>query len=94
MSKFTAGPWHMCKNGNDDDYHIAPDAAFKNGARWYQDKVADHINENDARLIAAAPELLAALEAALQYMQDYNKCSNSGLLNDMREAIAKATGAP
>jgi len=46
----------------------------------------------DARLIAAAPDLLAALTDAYQYM-DYKKCQNQGLLEEMQAAIAKAKGA-
>jgi hypothetical protein len=43
-------------------------------------------------LFAAAPEMLAALCDAYQYMVDYKKCENHGLLNDMQSAIAKARG--
>ncbi len=43
-------------------------------------------------LLAAAPELLAALGDAMQYMLDYNKCQNNGLLADMQAAINKAKG--
>ena len=46
----------------------------------------------NARLIAAAPDLLAALTNAYQYMVDYKKCQNQGLLDDMQAAIAKAKG--
>ncbi len=44
----------------------------------------------DALLVAAAPALLAALKAAYQYMIDYNKCDNHGLLRDMAVAIWQA----
>ena len=46
----------------------------------------------NARLIAAAPDLLAALTEAYQYMVDYKKCQNQGLLDDMQAAITKAKG--
>lgn len=46
----------------------------------------------NARLIAAAPDMLAALTDAYQYMVDYKKCQNQGLLGDMQAAIAKAKG--
>lgn len=45
-----------------------------------------------AQLIAAAPDLLAALTDAYQYMVGYKKCQNQGLLDDMQAAIAKAKG--
>jgi hypothetical protein len=41
-------------------------------------------------LIAAAPDLLAALEDAYNYMINYKKCQNEGLLNDVKAAIKKA----
>jgi hypothetical protein len=44
------------------------------------------------RLAAAAPDLLAALTDAYQYMVDYKKCQNQGLLDDMQAAINKAKG--
>ena len=40
----------------------------------------------------AAPDLLAALTDAYQYMVDYKKCQNQGLLDDMQAAINKAKG--
>jgi hypothetical protein len=40
----------------------------------------------------AAPDLLAALTDAYQYMVDYKKCQNQGLLDDMQAAISKAKG--
>lgn len=49
--------------------------------------------EANVRLIAAAPDLLAALTDAYQYMVDYKTCQNQGLLDDMQAAIAKAKGA-
>lgn len=45
-----------------------------------------------ARKMAAAPELLTALKDAHQYVLDYKKCDNHGLLHDMAAAIAKAEG--
>jgi hypothetical protein len=50
------------------------------------------VRKANATLIAAAPDLLAALEGAYQYMVDYKKCQNQGLLDDMQAAIAKAKG--
>lgn len=48
--------------------------------------------EREAHLVAAAPDLLAALTDAYQYMVDYKKCQNQGLLDDMKAAIDKAKG--
>ncbi len=52
----------------------------------------------DARLIAAAPDLLEALESALPFVEDaaedeiYKSHRVHRVLNEIRAAIAKATG--
>jgi hypothetical protein len=48
--------------------------------------------EANARLIAAAPELLAALEYALEFLQDWEDVSGAPYARKARAAIAKATG--
>jgi hypothetical protein len=51
-----------------------------------------HIQQGDARLIAAAPDLLEALRGLLAAVQ-HSVCENSGPAQDAaRAAIAKATG--
>lgn len=57
----------------------------------------DGINHPDARLIAAAPELLEALQAIIQRENDFNRWGQGTLIGDSvadnaRRAIAKATG--
>ena len=52
-----------------------------------------HDMEAKARLTASAPELLAALEAALEAVEYYDEREGAGcLLDQVRAAIAKATG--
>lgn len=96
-TKHTPGPWTASGpselNGRFSVYH--------NGPLIYCD------NEADARLIAAAPDLLAALESALPALirlgdfvgnVDLGGASNQGridrcaLILQARAAIAKATG--
>ncbi len=51
--------------------------------------------EANARLIAAAPDLLAACEAALdelEYFHEPQMTGTSGIIRDLRAAIAKARG--
>ena len=49
--------------------------------------------EAEARLTASAPELLTALEAALEAVEYYNEREGAGcLLDQVRDAIAKARG--
>jgi hypothetical protein len=91
---YTKAPWHICEvTGRNlklirdaNGYCVAEAVKPANSGAAYIDHIAN------AHLIAAAPELLAALCDAYQYMIDYKKCQNSGLLNDMQAAIAKARG--
>lgn len=97
QTKHTPGPWSSDwqfivandPNGVHPDIYIAEISESDDEGRV----ASDEQQQANARLIAAAPELLKALEDALAYMVDYKKCQNEGLLNDMRAAIAKAKGA-
>lgn len=49
-------------------------------------------DEAKARLIAAAPDLLVALQAVLAYCIDENQLTESPTVQTAQAAIAKATG--
>lgn len=93
MSKHTAGPWRFWtqrRPGKEDT------CTFQNldGVEVLR-AVTVTITEADARLIAAAPDLLAALQTAEMAMLGYT-VRNAVLvkaLADVRAAIVKATGA-
>ena len=53
---------------------------------------ASSLNEDDARLIAAAPELLEALKSALQ-TAEFERHPHRGWQDEAKAAIAKAEGA-
>lgn len=57
----------------------------------YFDEDRDFCVKADANLIAAAPDLLAALEGALDALEDSGEYANTARL--ARTAIAKAKGA-
>ena len=93
--RHTQGPWHVGMesdwsidtDGENSFVHIGPNygdpvAIAVVGSAWDQD---DELEAN-ARLIAAAPDLLEALRLALPYVRNDNTASV------MRAAIAKATG--
>jgi hypothetical protein len=64
--------------------------AVNNEGELYDDSV-----ENLTAILAmqdSHKDLLAALTDAYQYMMDYKKCQNQGLLDDMQAAITKAKG--
>ena len=89
MSKYTPGKWEVRykPHWSDLDYWI-----------WGMDKktggmrIADVVNRANARLIAAAPELLEALKKMLQsdaVTSDWVKGEGS-IYDDAEQAIAKA----
>lgn len=82
-TKYTPGPWHIANYGCSPDYF-----AIKKGSFTLATKI---ITEQDARLIAAAPYLLAALQGLLAdpYLSDP---INVDRMKSARAAIAKATG--
>ena len=101
--KHTSGPWIVYEflsqdcEGDDAETHIQcyADDDGENGAslafvnRWtYGDEPATEESKANARLIAAAPELLEALK----YLCDVSH-TDPKAFDQARAAIAKATGA-
>ena len=90
MSKHTPGPWHLAEVENGSIKHMVPV-----GPDGYSLCTVVHDGDTpfgaiymdaDARLIAAAPELLEALQMLLEF-------PNTGpATSAARAAIAKATG--
>ncbi len=89
MSKHTPGPWYIQDDLIRGDYGYVADI---NGGL---------INEANARLIAAAPELLAALQIAHEEMVDLQPFEDEDTtgqatwhakIRQIAEAIAKAEG--
>jgi hypothetical protein len=81
MSEHTPAPWPIARaQFGSDHYTIGSRPPF----------VAVVKRIADARLIAAAPDLLAALQDAVEYLQHHLP---DDALAPHRAAIAKATGA-
>lgn len=100
MSKHTPGPW-MVRATKGAGWPTQVGYAIDFNAD--QEQVVDFVYEEaDARLIAAAPELLEALEYALPYLEACVPRPRNGINADgsvdvncvdrARAAIAKATG--
>lgn len=93
----TAGPWHIGSEHNDDDgyrYDTTGWRFFVGDNRERIDRIDYHIatgiqNLGDAQLIAAAPEMLEALEAIVS---SWESEWESHQTKQAREAIAKAKG--
>lgn len=99
MSEHTRGPWRVGKGfGSVVADTPVPEVNGSDAVEYYGGHlVAESISPANARLIAAAPDLLAALKACLPYamqalndiggMDEYNAVTNA------EKAIARATGA-
>lgn len=100
MSEFsgTKGPWEVFKNDGED--MVIQAGSLERGGGWigYTCIAAEFQNEKDARLIAAAPELLEALQNLkrevvlsdidLAYIESHFRPH----IDRARAAIAKALG--
>jgi hypothetical protein len=63
MSTFTPGPWHVePTNSAKESYVVCPDEQGANGGSVVIGQCRGPFMEGNARLIAAAPDLLAALK--------------------------------
>ena len=99
MTQHTPGPWTL-RRLEPDPHGIIMIGGWEIWTRIY-DVVAGTLgvapirNEADARLIAAAPDLLAALEATVEYGLRQMRADRPGVAPDWLEqaqaAIAKAS---
>lgn len=86
MSKFTPGPWELSEG---PDTHVV---GVKNDDSFIIAQVFRPEREANARLIAAAPELLAAAQRALAELKSRDDDSLAFARMGLSLAIEKATG--
>ncbi|HEY9453453.1 MAG TPA: hypothetical protein VIR82_12320 [Bradyrhizobium sp.] len=96
QAKHTQGPWDFQEEYGDTGQRFT---AVRDGRYETVCIIDGHENEADARLIAAAPDLLEALKEAeslleqtLRWRGEGWECSEAELLGGIRAAIAKAEG--
>lgn len=92
MSKHTPGPWSVGRHiGSRSDVRLIHKDAGDKGRGIPIIEVV--VSIDDARLIAAAPDLLESLQSVVSWMDapDESAFSDSAL-SKARAAIAKATG--
>lgn len=91
----TPGPWQLGEEGGILEGHTPIDAAGWEGLAQVVTKMEfDGYNaegQANARLIAAAPDLLAALEDLTSYMIDHGMENDAGVVKAI-EAIGVAKG--
>lgn len=88
MSKHTPGPWFSQYDDN-GFYKIGSEAVGLNIAFTFGESDADEAN---VRLMAAAPNLLEALENLADYVDEWVGDNECRPLENARAAIAKARG--
>jgi|15BtaG_2_1085339.scaffolds.fasta_scaffold37216_1 hypothetical protein len=102
MSKHTPGPWGYTRNGSDEPASngLMPDGLIGIGVTGENLALAETRHGNgpaNAKLIAAAPDLLEALKDCEDALLWSGGCSNhidqkvSNAYSRAREAIARAT---
>ena len=93
----TAAPWHFKKLAMHDGGHVVMFTA-QNGQRTHRLDCAGEFKEADARLIAAAPQLLEALQTTAANLRSWKAANGGGIktfdswLEVVEEAITKAKG--
>ena len=93
----TPAPWHFKKLAMHDGGHVVMFTA-QNGQRTHRLDCAGEFKEADARLIAAAPQLLEALQTTAANLRSWKAANGGGIktfdswLEVVEEAIAKAEG--
>lgn len=94
----TPGPWSWCGNDLDSaDYKEVISSEVRCGAFCYGGCVSMKVSDADRALIAAAPDLLAALEAMLEYTADLNAAQGDNDCDAVKlafAAVARATSLP
>jgi N-acetylglucosamine-6-phosphate deacetylase len=86
-AQHTPGPWMYKATAGHHDFAIYPEATGRDLA------LVRDFDEANARLIAAAPELLGALRAVVEELARHED-RVSGAMQLARVTIAKAEGAP
>jgi len=88
----TPGPWRYFKEGNGTRFHVTARPVGTPGNHFDDFATVDIEHEADARLIAAAPDLLAACEAALLFFRREALPTWQQAQAILAAAIAKAKG--
>ena len=98
MSKHTQGPWEWCGNDLDGGKHqefSVLEVKVSCAAYCYGGMANIAVSVEDAKLIAAAPELLEALEAIVNSLSEHDDegmIEHTDQMQAARAAIAKGRG--
>ena len=85
----TPGPWHLADEGSQIAIQTFSPHPTGTLARTYR---MDELARSDSRLIAAAPELLEALQMLMPQDPQETDSYDRAMWKNARAAIARATG--
>ena len=88
-ARHTPGPWTYCPDEDDIPGHRERARVEFGRSKWVN--IGPHGNDYDARLIAAAPDMLEALQAARIILAEHEP-HPLPVLGKVLAAIIKATG--
>jgi hypothetical protein len=92
MTEHTPGPWRIGRGTSIVADAPAPGIGGSDEVEYYGGHlICESVNEPNARLIAAAPDLLLACQAAYDAMMQYD-FGTLTLAPQLKAAIAKARG--
>jgi hypothetical protein len=89
--KHTQGNWEVSKHGNNDSFGIYAEGSGNDLAIVKGGNEEGGEAEANSKLIAAAPNLLAALAMAYSFMITDPQHQGRNILETIKEAINKAT---
>lgn len=92
MSKHTPGPWMVGKHTNDYYQCEVHSYNFEIATCWNHGGTIQEEMKANARLIAAAPELLYQLKRIVDYYSQDKDGWESPIFKDCYDVIKKATG--
>ena len=101
-NKFTPGPWKVITKGSGNSFWVRVAVDGHHTVAWLDywtdtdctSQKAQSEQIANANLIAAAPDLLEALEDTLDLCESYQSGHNSAIAERARVAIAQAKGQP
>lgn len=93
----TKGPWHVGERSKDDTALQLPVSDSYGCVAWVVNRKRPDMFGSDtdnARLIAASPDLFAAVSRVLMEMEKWDGEISIGAVEDMEAAMAKIKGEP
>jgi hypothetical protein len=94
QTKHTPGPLsvHKYQHEIEPGEFVFRWSVLENAGTKNERVIADYLDEANAALIAAAPDLLGMLQRVEKFMSGYGTKTQSEMREEIRAAIAKAEG--